>query len=158
MTSENNQSPENLQHHLLWQYENNRSITTNWHYFFLIAYIFLGIVALLANGLVVLAVYRNKKVRLKQDWNLQSKNASKLNNIDEIEQNHSVWKSPKMSHSRFLILAIYNIFCPIRIDLSGNTVWQHNLAKSPIFGIFSELFSTQNVNVVEWDFFDFFSR
>ena len=62
--TKSNQSPENLQHHLLWQYENNRSITTNWHYFFLIAYIFVGIVAVLANGLVVLAVYRNKKVRL----------------------------------------------------------------------------------------------
>ena len=47
---------------LLWQYENNRSITTGWHHVFLIAYIFIGTIALLANGLVVWAVFRNKKV------------------------------------------------------------------------------------------------
>ena len=47
---------------LLWQYENNRAISTAWHYVFLVGYILIGLVALLANGLVVLAVYRNKHV------------------------------------------------------------------------------------------------
>ena len=76
------QSPENLQHHLLWQYENNRSITTNWHYFFLIAYIFVGIVALMANGLVVLAVYRNKKVRFKITQNTRAERILSQKNWD----------------------------------------------------------------------------
>ena len=78
------QSSENLQHHLIWQYENNRSIASNWHYFFLTAYIFVGVVALLANGLVVVAVYRNKKVSknsiffikmhlLSKNWNFGQK-------------------------------------------------------------------------------------
>ena len=49
---------------LLWQYENNRSITTGWHYVFLLGYILIGAVAFFANGLVVLAVFRNKKVSL----------------------------------------------------------------------------------------------
>ena len=49
---------------LLWQYKNNRSITTGWHQTFLILYSLIGIVALFANGLVVLAVFRNKKVRI----------------------------------------------------------------------------------------------
>ena len=33
---------------------------------------------------------------------------------------HIVWKSPKTSH---LNIGIFNIFCPIKIDLSDNTVW-----------------------------------
>ena len=37
---------------------------------------------------------------------------------------HSVWKSPKMSHLNFSILAFTTNFCPIKIDMSGNTVWQ----------------------------------
>ena len=36
---------------------------------------------------------------------------------------HSVWKSPKMSHLNFWILAFSTNFCPIKTDLSGNTVW-----------------------------------
>ena len=48
---------------LLWAYENNRSIRSDWHYGFLVAYIIVGFVALFANGLVVVAVVRNKKVR-----------------------------------------------------------------------------------------------
>ena len=52
-------------------------------------------------------------------------------------------------------------FCPIKIDLSGNTVWPQasRFKKLSIFGIFNRLLSTQNVNVVrfahnvEWDFF-----
>ena len=55
---------------LLWQYENNRAISTAWHYVFLIGYILIGLVALLANGLVVLAMYRNKHVSniLDRHW------------------------------------------------------------------------------------------
>ena len=48
---------------LVWQYENNRSITSSWHETFLVLYILIGIVAVFANGLVVIAVFRNKKVR-----------------------------------------------------------------------------------------------
>ena len=76
---------------------------------------------------------------------------------------HSVWKSPKMSHLNFSILAFSTNFCPIKTDLSGNTVWPQTsdfqkLAKMTIFGIFDKLLSTQNVNVarfarnVKWDF------
>ena len=36
---------------------------------------------------------------------------------------HSVWKLPKMSHLNFLILAFSANFCPLKTDLSGNTVW-----------------------------------
>ena len=55
---------------LLWQYENNRAISTAWHYVFLVGYILIGLVALLANGLVVLAMYRNKHVSniLDRHW------------------------------------------------------------------------------------------
>ena len=48
---------------LLWQYENNRSITSSWHEAFFGLYILIGLVAVFANGLVVIAVFRNKKVR-----------------------------------------------------------------------------------------------
>ena len=52
------------------------------------------------------------------------------------------------------------IYYPIRIDLSGNSIWPQALGfqKSPkltILDIFDELLSTQNVNLirnVEWDF------
>ena len=52
------------------------------------------------------------------------------------------------------------IYYPIKIDLSGNSVWPQALGfqKSPkltILDIFDELLSTQNVNLirnVEWDF------
>ena len=36
---------------------------------------------------------------------------------------HSVWKLLKMSHLNFWILAFSTNFCPIKTDLSGNTVW-----------------------------------
>ena len=36
---------------------------------------------------------------------------------------YSVWKSPKKSHLGFWIRAFPTNFCPIKIDLSGNTVW-----------------------------------
>ena len=53
-------------------------------------------------------------------------------------QRHNVWKSPKMSHLNFWILAFSTNFCPIKIDLSGNTVWPQasgfqKLAKLTIF-------------------------
>ena len=50
---------------LVWQYENNRSITSRWHETFLGLYILIGLVAVFANGLVVIAVFRNKKVRVQ---------------------------------------------------------------------------------------------
>ena len=37
---------------------------------------------------------------------------------------HSVWKSPKMSHLNFTILALCTNLCPIKSWLSGNTVCQ----------------------------------
>ena len=40
---------------------------------------------------------------------------------------HSVWKSPKMSHLNFSILAFSTNFCPIKTDLSGNSVWPQAL-------------------------------
>ena len=36
---------------------------------------------------------------------------------------HIVWKLLKMSHLNFWILAFSTNFCPIKSDLSGNTVW-----------------------------------
>ena len=36
---------------------------------------------------------------------------------------HSVWKSPKMSHLSFSIMAFSTNYCLLKIDLSGNTVW-----------------------------------
>ena len=36
---------------------------------------------------------------------------------------HIVWKLLKMLHLKFSIFAFLIIFCPIKIDLSGNTVW-----------------------------------
>ena len=47
---------------------------------------------------------------------------------------HSVWKSPKISHLNFSILAFSTNFCPIKTELSGNSVWLqalgfHKLAK-----------------------------
>ena len=54
---------------------------------------------------------------------------------------------------RIWILAFSTNFCPIKTDLSGNTVWQQasrfqKLAKLSIIDIFNELLSTQNINVV----------
>ena len=74
---------------------------------------------------------------------------------------HIVWKLLTMSHLNFWILAFCTIFCPIKTDLSGNTVWPQasgfqKLAKMEHFWHF---WLTQNVNVagfarnVAWDFF-----
>ena len=78
---------------------------------------------------------------------------------------HIVWKWLKMSHLNFWILAFSVNFCPIKNNLSGNTVWPQasgfqKLAKmnGPFLAFLINL-STQNVNVarfarnVEWDFF-----
>ena len=51
---------------------------------------------------------------------------------------HGVWKSPKMSHSSFSILAFSNNFCPIKSGQSGNSVWPQvlgfqKLAKMDLF-------------------------
>ena len=40
---------------------------------------------------------------------------------------HSVWKSPKMSHLNFSILAFFTIFWPTKTDLSGNSCWPRKL-------------------------------
>ena len=44
--------------------------------------------------------------------------------------------------------AILANFCPIKIGLSGNTVWPHisNFQKGSFFDIFNELLSSNNVN------------
>ena len=42
---------------------------------------------------------------------------------DVAKPQHSVWKSLKMSHLNFGILAFFTNFSPIKTDLSGNTVW-----------------------------------
>ena len=41
----------------------------------------------------------------------------------EIKWLHCVWKLQKMSHLTFSILVFFTNFCPIKIDLSGNTTW-----------------------------------
>ena len=41
----------------------------------------------------------------------------------KFEFSHIVWKLPKMSQFNFWILAFSTNFCPIKTDLSGNTVW-----------------------------------
>ena len=64
----------------------------------------------------------------------------------------------------FLNFGIFRQLCPIKIDVSGNTVWSQasgfqKLLKMTILGILNELLSTQYVNVarfarnIEWDFF-----
>ena len=56
---------------------------------------------------------------------------------------HIVWKLLKMSHFNFSIMAFSTTFCPIKTDLSGNTVWPQALQvfKNPpkwtILGIFN---------------------
>ena len=40
-----------------------------------------------------------------------------------IQHPHIVWKLAKMSYLNFCFLAFSTNFCPIKTDLSGNTVW-----------------------------------
>ena len=78
---------------------------------------------------------------------------------------HNVWKSLKMSHLIFLILAFSTNFfvlleltCLVTLFNQKFQVFKKS-PSSPIFGIFNELLSTQNANVarfarnVECDFF-----
>ena len=66
-----------------------------------------------------------------------------------------------MSQLTFSMLAFSNNFCPIKVDVSGNTVPpQASVFFQKLFlGLFIKLLSTQNVNVVhfacnvEFDFF-----
>ena len=75
---------------------------------------------------------------------------------------HSVWKSTKMSHLNFWILAFSTNFCLITILktlFDRKLQFFKNSPKWTIFGIFNYLLSTRNVNVarfarnVEWGFF-----
>ena len=43
--------------------------------------------------------------------------------ISKTASMHIVWKLLKMSHLNFWILAFSSMFCLIKTDLSGNTVW-----------------------------------
>ena len=54
----------------------------------------------------------------------------------------SQWKTLKSLTGTFGILAFFTNFCPIKTDLSGNTVWPQTsvfqkLVKMSIFGIFN---------------------
>ena len=49
---------------------------------------------------------------------------------------HSVWKSSKMSHLNFWILAFSSNFWPFKTGLSGNSVWPQKLAKMYNFWYF----------------------
>ena len=40
-----------------------------------------------------------------------------------LDLHHNVWKLLEISHLNFSILAFSTNFCPVKIDLSGNTVW-----------------------------------
>ena len=60
-----------------------------------------------------------------------------------------------MSHLNFDILAFSANFCPIEIDMSGNTFWLQasgfpKLAKVDLFWHKNELLFTQNVNVARF--------
>ena len=76
----------------------------------------------------------------------------------------TVFENPQKCRIIVSILAFSTIFCPIKIDLSGNTVWPQasifqKLAKMTIFAFFNHPLSTRNLNVTrfarndEWDFF-----
>ena len=104
-----------------------------------------------------------KGLKNGQNWKY-GQNWTKLTKLDILIDLHIVWKILKMSHLNFWILAFSPNFCPIKTDLSGNTVWPQasgfqKPSKWTILGIFNQLLSTQNVNVarfahnVEWDFF-----
>ena len=84
------------------------------------------------------------------NYSTMFENASKMSHflkkISKIGKltSHSVWKSFKMSHLDFSILAFSTNFCPFYSDKSGNTAWLkilgfQKLAKLAFFGIFNEL-------------------
>ena len=51
----------------------------------------------------------------------------------KLRTSHNVWKLLKMSHFNFSILSFSTNFCPIKIDLSGNTSSFSKLAKLDLF-------------------------
>ena len=55
--------------------------------------------------------------------NIVGKNATVIGWGAVNDGEHIVWKLLKMSHLNFWSLAFSTNFCPIKIDLSGNTVW-----------------------------------
>ena len=59
------------------------------------------------------------KMQLKSD----NQSSLKFLRLKLHSLSHSVWKSSKMSHLSFSIMALSTNFCPNKIDLSGNTVW-----------------------------------
>ena len=63
-----------------------------------------------------------KKIRMKSFGDFNFWNA-----FSTFFQRHIVWKLLKMSHLYFWILAFSTNFCPIKTDLSGNTVWPQAL-------------------------------
>ena len=86
--------------------------------------------------------------------------------ISKTASMHIVWKLLKMSHLNFWILAFSSMFCLIKTDLSGNTVWPRasgfqKLAKMDHLRHFSLTFVhskckrsfARNVRNVKWDFF-----
>ena len=61
---------------LLWQYQNNRSISSDTtHYLILSIYILICVAAIIANSLIVWAVIRNKKVCTKLSTFYSQKNS-----------------------------------------------------------------------------------
>ena len=90
-------------------------------------------------------VTRRGNLLIFTQWWITPKNIStekllRCQKLDDYKV-HSVWKLLKMSHLNFSILASFTNFCPIKSDLSGNTVWPQvsgfqKLAKLDHFGIF----------------------
>ena len=66
-----------------------------------------------------LLCHHRVKPHLHNPWWTPS---SKLN-VNLHCASNSVWKLLKMSHLNFLILVFSTNFCPIKTDLSGNTIW-----------------------------------
>ena len=75
---------------------------------------------------------------------------SENTNITEDDINEVIIPNTKC---RIWILAIFTNFCPIKTDMSGNTVWPQpsglfqKLPKLTVFGIFDYLLFTQNVKL-----------
>ena len=72
----------------------------------------------------------NEQNYIKQEWKHFSDHRSKLphsNTATSVSKTtaspHRVWKLLKVWKCRIWILASSINFCPIKIDLSGNTVW-----------------------------------
>ena len=77
-------------------------------------------------------------------WHQFECSTCEWNDSDWFDRTSQCLKIPKMSHMYFSILTFSTKFCPIKSDMSGNTVWPQisgfqKLAKWTIFGIFNEL-------------------